>query len=79
MECADKGYKDTIRLLVTLGQNYLSQLHVLLTSVAINNPDEHADMYLMHSGIPVEGLKEGTGSAAQSDTAVSRKGGSHTF
>ncbi len=58
MECADKGNKDTLRLLVSLDQNYLPQLQVLLTSVALNNPGENMEVYLMHSGIPAEGLEK---------------------
>ena len=47
-----------LRLLVTLDQNYLPQLQVLLTSVAVNNPGENVEVYLMHSGIPTEGLEK---------------------
>ena len=42
---------DTISILAALDQNYLPQLHVLLTSVQRNNPGEHIDLYLMHSGL----------------------------
>ena len=55
MECADK--RDALRLLVTLDRNYLPQLRVLLTSVAVNNPGETAEVYLMHSGIPAQELE----------------------
>ena len=56
MEHTGKGAKDALRLLVTLDQHYLPQLQVLLTSVAVNNPGENVEVYLMHSGIPAEGL-----------------------
>ena len=58
MEYIGKKYKDTLRLLVALDQNYLPQLQVLLTSVAVNNPNENVEVYLMHSNIPTEGLKK---------------------
>ncbi len=58
MECAGKEEKNIIRLLVALDQNYLPQLQVLLTSIAVNNPDENVEVYLMHSGIPAEGLEK---------------------
>ena len=46
----------TINLLVALDRNYLTQLKVLLTSVALNNPGEPFDLYLLHSDIPREEL-----------------------
>lgn len=46
----------TINLLVALDRNYLTQLKVLLTSVALNNPGEPFDLYLLHSDIPQEEL-----------------------
>lgn len=55
MECENKK-RDTVRLLAALDQNYLPQLQVLLTSIAVNNPKEAVELYLMHSGIPAEGL-----------------------
>ena len=51
---------DTITLLTTLDKNYLPQLQVLLTSLAVNNPGEKIELVLLHSGIPDEAL-EGTG------------------
>ena len=57
MEHTGKGAKDALRLLVTLDQHYLPQLQVLLTSVAVNNPGENVEVYLMHSGIPAESLE----------------------
>ena len=57
MGCADKETKTgAMRLLVTLDQNYLTQLQVLLTSVKVNNSRETVHLYLMHSGIPAEKL-----------------------
>ena len=44
MECAGKEEKNIIRLLVALDQNYLPQLQVLLTSIAVNNPDENVEV-----------------------------------
>ena len=58
MEHDSKDQKNVIRFLVTLDRNYLPQLHVLLTSIAVNNPSERAEVYLMHSGIPAEELEK---------------------
>lgn len=55
MECTNK---DILRILVTLDQNYLPQLRVLLTSIAINNPNENVEVYLIHSDIPSDELKK---------------------
>ena len=38
-------------LLVTLDENYLDQLRVLITSIYISNPGEIFNIYLIHSGI----------------------------
>ena len=51
-----KNKLDTINLLVSLDENYIPQLNVLLTSIAINNPGETISLYLMHSGISKEKL-----------------------
>lgn len=48
---------DTISILVSLDQAYLTQLQVLLTSMSCNNPGEYFDIYLLHSGIPEQSLK----------------------
>ena len=48
---------DAIRLLFALDANYLPQLRVLLTSVALNNPGERFELYVMHSGLPESGLE----------------------
>lgn len=45
-----------ISILVSLDQNYLPQLQVLLTSLAQNNPGERFELYLLHSGIPQRAL-----------------------
>ena len=49
--------KDIIRILVSLDQNYLFRFQVLLTSIAVNNPQEKMEIYLMHSDIPEEKLE----------------------
>ena len=56
MEHVNKNPMNAMQLLVSLDQNYLPQLQVLLTSIALNNPGEKLEVYLMHSGIPVEML-----------------------
>lgn len=48
---------DAIRLLFALDANYLPQLRVLLTSIAVNNPGERFELYVMHSGLPESGLE----------------------
>lgn len=47
---------DAISLLAALDENYLPQLHVLLTSVYLNNPGERVELYLLHSGLSEAGL-----------------------
>ena len=47
---------DTIPLLTTLDENYIPQLQILLTSLAVNNPGESFCLWLLHSGIPEETL-----------------------
>lgn len=47
---------DRIQILTTMNENYLPRLQVLLTSIRINQPDEEMDIWLMHSGIPMEAL-----------------------
>lgn len=46
----------TINLLVTLDENYLPRLRVLLTSIYLNNPGTAFHVYLLHRGIPQERL-----------------------
>ena len=43
-------------LLVTLDENYIYQMKVLMTSIYINNPGEIFNIYLIHSGITSEKL-----------------------
>lgn len=43
---------EPINLLVTLNQNYVPQLLVLLTSIFINNPGEQFNLYLMQNSLP---------------------------
>lgn len=57
MARASAGADGPIHLLVTLDENYLRQLQVLLTSIAANDPGERAEVYLLHSDIPQAGLK----------------------
>lgn len=51
-------------ILVTLDKNYLQQLKVLLTSLYINHPKVHCNIYLLHRNIPddeLDCLGTGTG------------------
>lgn len=45
-----------IPILVTLDQNYLPQLRILLTSLYVNHPGQGFDIYLLHSRIPEDAL-----------------------
>ena len=47
---------DTISILAALDEHYLPQLRVLLTSLRLNNPGEHMDLYLLQSAVSPEGL-----------------------
>ena len=47
---------DTISILDALDEHYLPQLRVLLTSLRLNNPGEHMDLYLLQSAVSPEGL-----------------------
>ena len=49
--------KDRIQILTTLNETYLPRLQVLLTSIRASQPEETADIWLMHSGIPQEDLE----------------------
>lgn len=49
--------RDNIKILVTLNENYMMQLKVMLTSLFINNPGEVFEVYLLHRGIGEESLK----------------------
>ena len=46
---------DRIQILTTLNETYLPRLQVLLTSIRASQPEETADIWLMHSGIPQGG------------------------
>lgn len=45
---------EPIYLLTTLNDNYLPQLQVMLTSLAMNNPNDTFALILLHSGISEE-------------------------
>lgn len=47
-----------INLLVTLDENYIKWMKVLMTSIYINNPEETFNIYLIHRGISDEKLKD---------------------
>lgn len=49
---------DDIKLLVTLDDNYVPPLQVLLTSLHTSNPGERFTLYLMHSSLSAEALTE---------------------
>jgi len=41
-----------IHILVTLDENYISPLRVMLTSIFVNNPGEKIEIWLLHHSIP---------------------------
>lgn len=45
-------------LLVTLDENYIRQMKVLMTSIYISNPGQIFNIYLIHSGICQEKLDD---------------------
>lgn len=47
-----------MNLLVTLDSNYIRPLKVMLYSLFINNPSGHFDVYLMHSSISDNDIKD---------------------
>lgn len=47
-----------MNILVTLNANYLKPLKVMLTSLFLNNPGEKITIYLMHSSLTKEEIKE---------------------
>lgn len=47
-----------INLLFTLDANYLPRLHVVLTSICLNNQDEDFCVYLMHRSLSRSELNE---------------------
>ena len=48
---------DAISILAALDEHYLPQLHVLLTSLRLNNPGEHMDLYLLQLTDSASGVK----------------------
>ena len=46
-----------LNLLVSIDQNYLFRLQILLTSIAVNNPKEKINLYLMYANISQDKLK----------------------
>jgi len=46
------------QILVTLNANYLKPLKVMLTSLFLNNPNEHFAVYLMHSSMSDRDIEE---------------------
>ncbi len=48
----------SMNILVSLDQNYLPQLRVLLTSLYLNHPKTHCNVYLLHREIPEEKLED---------------------
>lgn len=52
------GQEPTLNLLVTLDARYLPPLRVMLTSLLHANPFSKVDLYLLHSSLSEEDLKE---------------------
>ncbi len=50
--------RETVNLLVTLDENYLTQLNVMLFSLIRCNPDCEFDVYLLYSDIPGSALAQ---------------------
>lgn len=49
---------DTINILVTMDENYIPYLNVMLTSMLHSNPECSFDVYLLHSSIQEEAVTE---------------------
>jgi len=47
-----------MNILVTLNSNYLKPLKIMLKSLFFNNPEEHFDIYLMHSSLTPDELND---------------------
>ncbi len=47
-----------MNILVTLDENYIPYLNVMLSSLLYSNPDEYFDIYLLHSGVRKQMLGE---------------------
>ena len=50
--------KIRIPILVSLNENYLPQLRVMMLSLHLNNPEIVCQVYLLHRGIPAEALSK---------------------
>lgn len=48
----------TMNILVTLDENYIPYLNIMLTSLLRSNPDEHFGIYLLHSSVREQALSE---------------------
>lgn len=48
----------TMNILVTLDENYIPYLNVMLSSLLCSNPDEYFGVYLLHSNVRKQMLKE---------------------
>lgn len=59
MDIKQRGKKtaDRMQILTTLNENYLPRLQVMLASLAINQTEDPADIWLMHNGIPQDALE----------------------
>ncbi|MCJ7842964.1 glycosyltransferase family 8 protein [Lederbergia sp. NSJ-179] len=56
-----------MNILVTLNENYIKPLKIMLKSLFLNNPNENFSIYLMHSGIAEDKL-------AQLDDYIAKSG-----
>lgn len=56
MEQKHPHSQDRIQILTTLNENYLPRLQVLLTSIYVTQPEDKADIWLIHSGLTDEAL-----------------------
>lgn len=56
MEQKHPHSQDRIQILTTLNENYLPRLQVLLTSLYVTQPEDKADIRLIHSGLTEEAL-----------------------
>lgn len=48
----------TINILVTLDENYIPYLNVMLSSLLYSNPEEYFDIYLLHSCVRQQALED---------------------
>ncbi len=53
----DPIHKSAINILVTLDENYVPYLNVMLSTLVCSNPDSFFDVYLLHSSIRAETVK----------------------